>query len=565
MARVEEIENWSEGTWPKFAFNPWLGCRRVSPGCENCHDRIGSLDINLSLDSDVRTPTSETSWSQPNLWNRRGKRRGMKIRAVCGSLCDWADEAAPQLLRDRMWVVLRDTPHIDWLLITKRSENIAQFLPSDWGAGYPNVWLGVSVEDTAHGLPRIADLRKIPAKVRFVCLEPLIEDPGLLDLGGIHWVVMGGERGKSARPLKAEWVSEVHRQCQLKRIPFLFKSWSSATPAAERKKVDVSKFQEWPCSTLLTDDSASVGSRIRPKSRIKREKKIGDVDFWFVVDGRSKMEGWRKLAAEWFAGQLRARENKRIALDRFLVKFIWQKKMSTDPYRFLLRKSHLAGGLTLPSFSDCAALSNLSEETKTQTCNYVHDFLQWILESKLTVEDDYGRPVVPPEYFNPIEKTSRSGKSALLYETNKPALPYQYIRQLRGMLCQGIHFRDWVTAHSGNGGGGLNSGDWFDVDRKQIDMEDPDCVWRRTNNLGKKAYQMWCPVRAVAIYTKLELPLRTFQVRMLDSGEADTWHYSEGKWIENGAPIARGTVRRPYQKGVFHKSIDMALLTIAQN
>lgn len=551
------IVGWPKGRWPKHSFSPWIGCTRVSPGCQNCHERMGPLPLDLALDSVTRTPVAESNWGNPRDWNRKGMKAAQKIRAVCGALCDWADDAAPTMLRDRMWAMLRDTPYVDWLLITKRSENISKFLPSDWGPGYPNVWLGVSVENIAHGMRRIIDLRKIPAKVRFICLEPLMEDPGILDLAGIHWVVLGGEIGRNARPLKAGWISEVHRQCELKGIPFLFKNWSSATPAAERKKIDISELREWPYSTDIPKEGPDSNFFNRPKSRINRAKKIGDTQFWFVVDGRSKMESWRKLAAEWFAGQVRARENKRIALDRFLVGFIWQKKLPTDPYKFLSRRLHMAGDLELPLFSESPVVKQLSEETKCQSCNYIHEFLQWVLENKLSVEDDYGRPIVAPEYCNPVAKIRRSGKSSTLHETNKPALPYQYIRELKGMLCQGIHFRDWITAHGGTTGDGLNSGDWFEVDRERIDMDDPDCVWRQTPNLGRKTYEMWCPVRAVAIYIKLELPLRTFQVRMLDSGEADTWSFSAGKWIENHSPIARGSIARPYQKGVFHRSVEL--------
>jgi len=182
--------------------------------------------------------------------------------------------------------------------------------------------------------------------------------------------------------------------------------------------------------------------------------------------------------------------------------------------------------------------------------NYICDFLDWILLEKVSVEDDLQHRIVPYEYNNPIARLSMSGTKPS--ETFKAPLAYCYIRELRTMLAQGPNFRDWIWAQEALGTSG--GGDWFKVNEDAIDRDDPDCVWRLRPDGSGFVYEMWSPVRAVALYLKLELPLRTFQVRMLDSGEADTWRYESGKWCLNESKLANGTERRPFNKGVFHRA-----------
>ena len=105
------------------------------------------------------------------------------------------------------------------------SSTPTQILPSDWGDGYPNVWLGVTVEDGAHGVPRIDVLRTIPAKIRFLSCEPLLEDLGALDLTSIHWVIVGGESGPKARKMLGWWMQKIRGESERHGIPFFFKQW----------------------------------------------------------------------------------------------------------------------------------------------------------------------------------------------------------------------------------------------------------------------------------------------------------------------------------------------------
>lgn len=118
----------------------------------------------------------------------------------------------------RLSHLIRQTPSLDWLLLTKRPENIREYLPPDWGSGYRNTWLGVSVEDQKFGLPRIDILREIPAAVRFLSVEPLLEDLGVINLAGIHWVIVGGETGSRARSMDLTWVESIIAQCELENV-----------------------------------------------------------------------------------------------------------------------------------------------------------------------------------------------------------------------------------------------------------------------------------------------------------------------------------------------------------
>lgn len=139
-------------------------------------------------------------------------------RVFCSSMADIFDEEGPADQRERLWQLIRQTPSLDWLLLTKRPQNISKFLPADWNQGYSNVWLGVSVEDRKYGLPRVDVLREIPAAVRFLSVEPLLEDLGVINLAGIHWVIVGGETGSHARSMDLTWVESIIAQCELENV-----------------------------------------------------------------------------------------------------------------------------------------------------------------------------------------------------------------------------------------------------------------------------------------------------------------------------------------------------------
>ena len=241
--------------WARSTFNPWWGCTKVAPGCDNCYaekfaKRVGHGDT-WGTNSDKRE-FGVKHWEQPMKWNKKAETEPDPWRVFCGSMCDWADKTAPELQRYKLWQLIRYTPALTWLLLTKRAPNIKRYLPEDWrlnGSQNPefrNVWLGVTVENRKHGLARIEHLRLIPATVRFLSIEPLLEDLGDLDLTDIDWVIVGGESGPGHREMNPLWVVNIYHQCQDQGVPFFFKQWGGRTPTAGGCELMSREIKEFP-------------------------------------------------------------------------------------------------------------------------------------------------------------------------------------------------------------------------------------------------------------------------------------------------------------------------------
>lgn len=222
---------WSDSTW-----NPWVGCTKISPACDNCYaetwaKRAGSPE----LWQGDRRRTSVANWQKPIKWNREAASEGRRHRVFCASLADFFDNQVPTRWRDDAWHRIGQTPNLDWQLLTKRPENISKMLPTpaigapEWGEGWRNVWLGTTVESRAT-LRRADVLRDIPAAVRFLSVEPLLEDLGEVNLAGISWVIVGGESGPSARPMHPAWARSLRDQCAAAGVPFFFKQWGEFIP-----------------------------------------------------------------------------------------------------------------------------------------------------------------------------------------------------------------------------------------------------------------------------------------------------------------------------------------------
>ncbi len=248
--------------WTDFTFNPWWGCSRVSPGCANCY--AATLGHRFGVEwgpSATRRPASEKTWADPVRWNNAAKKAGKRAKVFCASMADVFDDNAPEYALSRLFDLMRNTPWLDWQVLTKRPENIKKNLPGDWGkGGYRNVWLGVSVENQDMADKRIPILLGIPAAVRFLSCEPLlgpvdirpylfldggvrkcwecgyftnrtteIECPNrcgaMKDDRSIDWVIVGGESGSAARPMHPDWARSLRDQCQNAGVPFLFKQW----------------------------------------------------------------------------------------------------------------------------------------------------------------------------------------------------------------------------------------------------------------------------------------------------------------------------------------------------
>src|SRR5216683_743376 len=155
------------------------------------------------------------------------------------------------LCRDFCGAVSRVMATADWhtyQVLTKRSQRLRDLLQGRlrFAAEKENIWWGVSVEDRKFGLPRVDDLRHAPAKVRFLSVEPLLEDLGEIDLSGITWVIVGGESGPGARPMKREWVVSIRKQCRMQRVPFFFKQWGGVRKAKNGRLLDGRTYDEYP-------------------------------------------------------------------------------------------------------------------------------------------------------------------------------------------------------------------------------------------------------------------------------------------------------------------------------
>jgi protein gp37 len=186
----------------------------------------------------TRVIASESYWRQPLKWNREAYEAGERRRVFCASLADvFEDRPGLHAPRRRLAQLIWETPHLDWLFLTKRPENANQMIYEMWfpDAAWPkNYWLGTSVEDQENADRRIPELLKVPAAVRFLSVEPMLGPIGLRPewLGGLGWVIVGGESGHGARTFRLEWARSIVEQCRAAAVPCFVKQLG-ARPAAE--------------------------------------------------------------------------------------------------------------------------------------------------------------------------------------------------------------------------------------------------------------------------------------------------------------------------------------------
>ncbi|MCU7803139.1 MAG: phage Gp37/Gp68 family protein [Candidatus Thiodiazotropha sp. (ex Lucinoma borealis)] len=214
MTTQSTIE-WTEQTW-----NPITGCTKVSPGCKHCYAeamarRLEAMGVRGYENGFGLTLLSERL-------NEPLKRKKPTVYFV-NSMSDLFHEDVPDDFIRQTFEVIKQTPQHTYQILTKRAERLCKFFQSYEAP--KNAWLGVSVENIEDGLPRIDELRTIPAHIRFLSVEPLLEGLGKINLGGIHWVIVGGESGPKARPMKQEWVINIQRQCEQQNVAFFFKQW----------------------------------------------------------------------------------------------------------------------------------------------------------------------------------------------------------------------------------------------------------------------------------------------------------------------------------------------------
>ena len=229
---------------PGYTFNPWIGCTKISAGCTNCYAERDNRRRNWVEGgwgpAGHRRRTSPENWKKPLAWNAAAKAAGVRRKVFCASLGD-VFEGRFELheWRQELWSLIIQTPDLDWLLLTKRPENVMNMSIALWPCleeRLPdNVWIGTTAENQEMADKRIPELLKIPARVRFLSVEPML---GMVNLGtwlvdrrntelgtmsGVDWVICGGESGPNARPMQSDWALWLRDQCQIANVPFFFK------------------------------------------------------------------------------------------------------------------------------------------------------------------------------------------------------------------------------------------------------------------------------------------------------------------------------------------------------
>lgn len=202
--------------WTHHTFNPWRGCARVSPGCIHCYAETLSKRNPKTLGTwgvdGTRVVASDAYWAQPLKWNKAAEKAGERHRVFCASLADVGEDRPDLVLpRNRLINTILATPHLDWLLLTKRPENMARLFEPEVLA---QCWVGTTCENQEYADKRIPILIEIPARVHFVSAEPLLGPIDFWGLSAIDWVIVGGESGHGARPFDIVWARDIIRQCR---------------------------------------------------------------------------------------------------------------------------------------------------------------------------------------------------------------------------------------------------------------------------------------------------------------------------------------------------------------
>jgi protein gp37 len=246
------MEN-SKIEWTDHTFNPWIGCTNVSPGCDHCYaEAIAERYGHAKWGNHPRKRTSPANWRKPIAWNKKHHEfkddNGRRQRVFCASMADVFDNQVPEEWRVGLFALIRKCSRLDWLVLTKRPQNVAKMLPNDWGdKGYRNVWLGITAENQKYFDQRWSYLKRVPARIKFISYEPA--------LGALHlpkhealpdWIISGGESGPGARPLNPQWVRDIVAECSARGVALFHKQWGTyaSNPLVVEKGYDLRKAKE---------------------------------------------------------------------------------------------------------------------------------------------------------------------------------------------------------------------------------------------------------------------------------------------------------------------------------
>jgi protein gp37 len=265
MSDKSKIE-WTDATW-----NPVRGCSKLSPGCKHCYAETfaerfrGVSGHPFEQGFDLRLVP--TKLLEPLRWRT-------PRTIFVNSMSDLFHDEVPDRYIEDVFRVMELANWHTFQVLTKRSERLRDLLQGKLArfGKCGHIWWGVSVEDRQYGVPRIDQLRQAPASIRFLSVEPLLEDLGILDLEGIHWVIVGGESGRGARPIEVEWVTSIRDQCRQASVPFFFKQWGGVIKSRTGRLLEQRTWDQMPqrskgCSLATEersermDEAASLASR----------------------------------------------------------------------------------------------------------------------------------------------------------------------------------------------------------------------------------------------------------------------------------------------------------------
>jgi protein gp37 len=265
MSLLSKIE-WTDATW-----NPVRGCTRISPGCKHCYaerfaERFRGIKGHpFEQGFDIRLVPEKLAdplrWNEPRM-------------IFVNSMSDLFHRDIPLSFIERVTTTMLTARWHTFQVLTKRSDHMRELLsgPLRKAAQQRHIWWGVSVENRKHGFPRIADLQEAPAAVRFLSVEPLLEDLGTIPLDGISWVIVGGESGPGARSMKPEWVSSIREQCQAAGVPFFFKQWGGTRKKVTGRTLDGRTYDEFP--VRVQNPIPAIDTRLRHVLEIENENLV---------------------------------------------------------------------------------------------------------------------------------------------------------------------------------------------------------------------------------------------------------------------------------------------------